>query len=150
MAQKTPKLRIKEFLSLTLGGTPFYSYWRRRAITALIRILAMSQRLALGAIIHCSRDSISFSLRDTANRGCLFRQFTPAVSSPPRKRGGSFQIRGAARTQPYIGVDGGKMPYGLAAGGMSCSTLPALDHISKPSAGSGFYRRATGGMSGFA
>ena len=55
-----------------------------------------------------------------------------------------------ARHQPYIGVDGGKMPYGLATGNMSGSTLPALDHISKPSAGSGFCRRATGSMSGFA
>ena len=41
---------------------------------------------------------LSFLFRDTANRDFFIPCFTPAVSSPPRKRGGSGWIRGASRT----------------------------------------------------
>ena len=41
---------------------------------------------------------LSFLFRDTANRVFFIPCFAPAVSSPPRKRGGSGWIRGASRT----------------------------------------------------
>ena len=93
-----------------------------------------------------SRDSLSGAIRDTANRGYLFKAgytrggFTATQAGRLRGKSGRcprLTINRSraredalrprywigygllARHQPYIGVDGGKIPYGLATGGMS-------------------------------